>query len=79
MTQEQYNRAMEINQRLEELEKIKDLLQNSFLTFIRNGCCASYPNGTFECIGEYLSCHDKMIREEIDNEIEKLKKEIEEL
>lgn len=36
MTQEQYNRAVQINQRLEELEKIKDLLQNSFLTFIRN-------------------------------------------
>ena len=79
MTEEQYKRAVEINNRFEELEKIKDLLQNSFLTFIRNCCCASYPNGTFECIGEYLSRHDKMIREDIDNEIEKLKKEIEEL
>lgn len=79
MTQEQYNRAVEIDKRLRELKNVKDLLQNSFLTFIRNGFCASYPNGTFECIGEYLSCHNKMIREEIDNEIEKLKKEIEEL
>lgn len=79
MTEEQYKRAVEINNRFEELEKIKDLLQNFFLTFIRNCCCASYPNGIFECIGEYLSRHDKMIREDIDNEIEKLKKEIEEL
>lgn len=79
MTQEQYNRAVEIDKRLRELKNAKGLLQKSFLTFIRNGCCASYPNDTFECIDEYLSCHDKMIREEIDGEIEKLKKEIEEL
>lgn len=81
MTQEQYNRAVEINNRLEELTMVKDEIgstSNHFLSYCNSDYtpCAEWK---MRDISDILDRHDKMIREEIDSEIEKLKKEIEEL
>lgn len=82
MTQEQYNRITEINNRLSAIYKVKEEISrnNVFLGYF---CRAQYILRDLrindEDIRNILDRHDKMIREEIDNEIEKLKKEIEEL
>lgn len=84
MTQEQYNRAVEIGKRLENLEKAQKelgkgiLYKLTFSTKIR-GEHYVFNEWLLSSISDILDRHDKMIREEIDNEIEKLKKEIEEL
>ncbi len=81
MTQEQYNRAVAISNRLKELKEVKDDIgdtSNHLLSFCKSNytpCAEWYMRN----ISDILDRHDKMIREEIDAEIEKLKKEIEEL
>lgn len=85
MTNEQYNRAIQINSRLEELRKVKEEITPSckrFLTYAR-----AKTGGEQElCYRHYMSListlldkHDEMIRQEIDEEIAKLKAEIETL
>lgn len=85
MTKEQYDRAIQINSRLEELRKVKEEITPSckrFLTYAR-----VIPGGEQElCYRNYMSListlldkHDEMIRQEIDEEIAKLKAEIETL
>ena len=83
MTQEQYKRAVEINKRLLELNGVlKELNYNGISLAYKygngrdSGLCEEYR---LRPISDILDRHDKMIREEIDAEIEKLKKEIEEL
>ena len=83
MTQEQYNRAVEINNRLLMLKGVLEELNcgGRSLTYkyskgSDDGLCAEYR---LQPISNILDRHDNMIREEINNEIEKLKKEIEEL
>lgn len=85
MTQEQYNRAVWISERLNELEKVKKEIANTSshkLSYLysrgdgSHGICSEY---IMNYIGIILDTHDQMIREEIDAEIEKLKKEIETL
>lgn len=84
MTQEQYNRAVKIGKRLEELGNAKKELEKgiqyqlSFSTKIA-GEYYTCSEWLLSPISDILDRHDKMIREEIDAEIEKLKKEIEEL
>lgn len=83
MTQEQYNRAVEIGKRLEKLEKVQKELGKgtsklSFSTKI-GGEYYIFSECLLSSISDILDRHDKMIREEIDAEIEKLKKEIEKL
>lgn len=85
MTQEQYERAVAINKRLQDLEKVKDEIKGKAskrLTYSEEstsgGWKVCWPN-TMQLIGEILDKHDLMIREEIDSEIENLKKEIEAL
>lgn len=85
MTQEQYNRAVQINFRISELEKVKDEIKQT----TKHRLWYAYNNGEFSnswsLVSEYtmrkiskiLDKHDLMIRQEIDEEIEKLKKEIE--
>lgn len=68
MTQEQYNRAVEIKRQEEELKFVKTYLRD--MEF-RCNCTTSV-----KCI---ISKFRIMACTEIDNEIEKLKKEIEEL
>lgn len=81
MTQEQYNRAVEINGRLNELKEVKkeiDSTSSSVLSYCDREY-TPYAEWKMCSISDILDRHDKMIREEIDSEIEKLKKEIEEL
>lgn len=88
MTQEQYNRVSEIIKRLEVLNQAKHKITHGLckLSYVCQATILSTGHSKIE-IDSYLSSslsdildrHDKMIREEIDNEIEKLKKEIEEL
>lgn len=84
MTQEQYNRAVKISLHLGAFMEVKNELADTTerrLTYSRRKerdyeCC---PDWKMQAIRKILDRHDKMIREEIDAEIEKLKKEIEEL
>lgn len=82
MTQEQYEKAVAINTRLIELRKVKDEIKDTskhILTYCEQDGYKPCCRWTMEYIGDIFNRHDKMIREEIDAEIEKLKKEIKEL
>lgn len=77
MTQEQYNRALLISKQLENLERISRRLKSDMVSL--DYIYYSGESLTNGAITDIFGRHDKMIREEIDAEIEKLKKEIEEL
>ena len=86
MTQEQYRRAIQINARLEELERVKKEIEGTAkhrLWYAEQSSCSSDFRLTSEWVMKYidklLDKHDLMIREEIDKEIEQLKAEIETL
>lgn len=82
MTEEQFNRAIEIHNRLEALERVKREIAPAYnsdtkimVSYIekresRYGACAP---STLRLISELLDKHDEMIRQEIDEEIQKLK------
>ena len=87
MDKETYNRAVAISNRLSQLQKVKEELENTrnhYLTYVRKAksfgeldtLCADWK---MKYIGVILDKHDKMIRQEIDGEIAALNKEIEEL
>ena len=84
MTEQQYNRACEIKNRLEALADTKKSIvstkENRLYYATRYSdeyrCC---PDWAMRPIAELLDRHDRMIRQEIEEEIERLKKEIEEL
>lgn len=81
MTQEQYNRAVEISKRLEELDEVKKEIEGTS-SHLLSYCKSDYkPCAEWKMrdISDILDRHDMMIRAEIDEEIEKLKKEVEEL
>lgn len=82
MTTEQYTRAIQISERLKDLEQVKKAISSTTrnrLTYERKGERGydAHPSWEIEPIGNILDRHDKMIREEIDQEIEALTKEIE--
>lgn len=85
MTQEQFEQAVRINRRLNGLEKVKEEIKstdNNRLTYSNKSCSGSWDLCSpyiMRLIDEILDKHDLMIREEIDKEIETLKKEIETL
>lgn len=85
MTEEQFKRAVEINNRIRELGEVKKGIadeQNHRLSCSYRTC-----DGGYDIYSEYdmrpiayiLDKHDKMIREEIDEEIRRLQEEIKEL
>ncbi len=84
MTEQQYNRVCGIKNRLEALADTKKGIENTsthrlyYATRYSNEyrCC---PDRVMRPIAELLDKHDRMIRQEIEDEIERLKKEIEEL
>lgn len=87
MDKETYNKAIAISNRLYQLQEVKDKLKDThshYLTYAnkadslgeRNSLCADWR---MEYISDILDKHDKMIRQEIDDEIAALNKEIEEL
>lgn len=82
MTQEQYKRAVEIYDRIGELEKVKKEIDDTAkhrLWYAEK--CERDWRLTSEWIMRYISKlldkHDLMIRQEIDEKINKLKAEIE--
>lgn len=86
MTQEQFQRAVRINDRLEELARVKKEIDDTSkhrLWYAEKSSSGSDYRLTSEWVMRYISelldKHDLMIRQEIDNEIEQLKAEIETL
>lgn len=85
MTQKQYQRAVAIYKRLDELGRVKEEIKGTVthrLTYSEesgsSGWKVCWPN-IMRLIGDILDKHDLMIRKEIDEEIERLEKEIETL
>lgn len=86
MTWEQYKKAVELNERIEGLEAVqRELLNYSSLwyaygrTICGNENREVFPKEIVNPIRHILDKHDKMIRQEINDEIKKLKSEIETL
>ena len=84
MTQEQYRRAVKINERLEELERVKKEIDEKtkhrlWYAWKGESDWRLTSEWVMKYISELLDKHDLMIRQEIDEEIERLKAEIETL
>jgi len=87
MTDEQYTRAVQINNRIKELEKVKEYIKQktkhrlwyAYNTGEFGSSWSLCPEWCMRNIGDILDKHDLMIRQEIEEEIEKLKAEIKEL
>jgi len=82
MTQEQYKKAIELNERISELEEAEKSLKGSNLWYAyKNGLCnwKTLAEWYIHPIKNILDKHDKLIRQEINDEIKKLKSEIETL
>ena len=86
MTQEQFQRAVQINERIEELARVKkeidDTLKHRLWYAEKSNCSSDYrltSEWVMRYISEILDKHDLMIRQEIEEEIERLKAEIETL
>lgn len=81
MTEKQFARATQISQKINELLNTKKEInnrQNCYLSYLHKDAtgdrkCAYWRMITIKNI---LDKHDKMIREEIDEEIRKLQEEI---
>lgn len=84
MTEEKFKKSVDIYNRLETLKDVKyEISGNCILSYIeRNDKSSGFHllnNYLLRKISFILDKHDNMIRAEIDEEIEKLKKEINEL
>lgn len=88
MTQEQYQRALKINDELDGLgSALEEVKYGKHRLAYQTYNSDTYSNSRWDLwvewkmdgIRKILDKHDKMIRKEIEEEIEKLKKEIEEL
>lgn len=81
MSEEQYKRAVAINDRIGELEKVKKEINEATkhrLWYAEKGerDWRLTSEWIMRYIGEILDRHDVMIRQEIEAEIKKLKEEI---
>lgn len=89
MTEKQFNEAVRINSRINELMEVKDAISRVNSTdkvklsyvyrYKYNGENHEAILENMSAISSILDLHNKQIRQEIDDEIEKLKKEIEAL
>lgn len=83
MNKETYNKAIAISNRLSKLTKVKEELKDTDSIYLVYAMKTKW--GDSSCtwikgdISAILDKHDKMIRQEIDDEIAALNKEIEEL
>lgn len=83
MTEQQFNRACKIKDRLEALDQVKKEIEGTVshrLYFAYKNCDLNFqicPDWAMRPIAELLDKHDRMIRQEIEEEIDRLKKEIE--
>lgn len=82
MTEEQFKRVVKINGKLESLHDIKREVfgaKGARLSYIYSNAVsdnATHSKFALKAIAEILDKHDKMIREEIDEEVRKLQEEI---
>lgn len=84
MTPEQYERVVKIHKRLERLQETKEHIADTskhrlyfaYKCVDEFRCCADW---SMRPIADLLDKHDRMIRQEINDEIERLRKEIESL
>lgn len=78
MTKEQYQRAVQINERLNQLKEVKNEISSKSdhrLSYIdRNEKCC--PIWKMKHISELLDKHDELIRTEIEEEINNLQKRL---
>lgn len=89
MTEKQFNEAVRINSRINDLMEVKNAISRVNSTdkvklsyvyrYKYNGENHEVILENMSAIPSVLDLHDKQIRQEIDDEIEKLKKEIKEL
>lgn len=84
MTQKEYEKMCKLINRKQSLEEIKQELSNNkySLGYIYEAEClllTIYAENISVSLKDFLEKHDKMIRKEIDQEIERLNKEIEAL
>lgn len=84
MTQEQYRRAVQINDRLEELARVKKEIDETskhrlWYAWKGESDWRLTSEWVMKYIDELLDKHDTAIRQEINEEIERLKAEIETL
>lgn len=89
MTQEQFYTAIKLHHRLEALSKVKEEIADIkkhrlwYAESYSPMCGTKQWDTVSECamqsISDILDRHDKMIRQEIDDEIAKITKQIEEL
>lgn len=89
MTKEQFNTAIRLHKRLEALNEVKKEFEDTEKHRLWYARRYDPMTGTTEwntvseytmrSISDILDRHDKMIREEIDEEIEEIKRQIEEL
>ena len=85
MTKEQYKRAVEINDRIRELNEVKEEIKDKTeyrLSYLWKRSAGDWSPGNLyviKNIRNILDKYDTMIRAEIDEEINKLTKEIETL
>lgn len=87
MKEEQYLRAVEINKRIEELSETKRELRQNHMHKLSFSSCLNditdvyqmCPDWVIDPIKAILAKHYKMILQEISDEINSLKKEIETL
>ena len=85
MTEEQLNEALRIKDHITQLESVKGEIagmSSHRLSYIQkgssfNGDWKVVPIHRISVLSDILDRHDMQIRQEIDEEIEKLKKEIE--
>lgn len=81
MTDEQFAKAIQINQKINELIDTKNEINNRqscYLSYLYKDATGDrkYAYWRMITIKNILDKHDKMIREEIDEEIRKLQEEI---
>lgn len=84
MTQEQFKKAVHINDRLKKLQETKEHIadKSNHRLYFAYKCCDEFrccPDWSMRPIADLLDKHDRMIRKEIDEEIERLIEEIETL
>lgn len=77
MTEEQYKRACEINDRITELNNVKEEIVGCRLTYCAyTGEWSFWPRWQMARIRNILDKHDAMIRQEIEDELKNLENEI---
>lgn len=81
MTKEQFNKAVEIDKKIDQLSNILEILNLAphklGYVFGQHGEYSCNRCVNIDAIAEILYRHDKQIRDEILKEIEQLEKEIE--